>query len=259
MKGPAWLILPALLACVCTACSGTTSIDPVAQAADKTGAQGAEHVRFTGAIDSGLTHVSIAGNGDFQDDPQVGQLTVGFRSGSRSGTMREVVKSWTVYLTSSLFTGSLPEGKRWLSLDLQKAGKAAGVDFSRVAAQTPGQTLDQLRAGGRVTTVGTPTLSGVRTTHYRVIIDPSKLPDGDRIERLTHVQYGPVEVFVSSDGLVRRVHIVFSEAPAEGTLTYTTMTMDFSRYGESVRVPTPPAVDTFDETDAATELLHNGG
>ena len=28
-----------------------------------------------------------------------------------------------------------------MSLDLQKAGKSAGIDFSSISAQTPGQTL----------------------------------------------------------------------------------------------------------------------
>ena len=134
----------------------------------------------------------MTGSGDFRNDPTARPHDVALRrGGTTTGEITEVMKGWRIYMTSPLFARQLPQGKTWMSLDLQKAGKAAGVDFSSLSAQTPGQTLEQLKASGDVTKVGTETLDGVETTHYTATLDPAKIPNGARLQKLTAPRTSP--------------------------------------------------------------------
>lgn len=248
------LPLLAAIALAASACGGdTVALDPVAKAADTTSHQTSEHVEIT-ASGTGAdgTRLSMNGSGDFQNDPQLGEMTLSFASNSGAGTIREVLKDWRIYMTSSFFAGNLPDGKTWMSLDLKKATKSAGIDITSFSGQSPGQTLEQLEKSGNVVRVGGARIDGVATTHYRAVVDLSKVPNGDKIVKLTGVQYEPVEVWVARDGLVRRVHVAYS-VPASGSVE---MTMDYSRYGESVYVAVPDDSVTFDATGAAEKFLH---
>ena len=70
--------------------------------------------------------IRMTGSGDFRNDPQLGRMTLRFDAGGKTGELTEVTKGWRIYMTSPLFDGSLPNGKKWLSLDLQQAGKVGG-------------------------------------------------------------------------------------------------------------------------------------
>lgn len=251
------ILLPLLaaIALAASACGGdAVSLDPVAKAADTTVKQTSEHVEFTatGAGADGM-RIAMSGSGDFQNDPQLGELTLSFASGSGSSSIHEVMKDWTIYMTSPLFSRFLPDGKKWMSLDMKKATKALGIDITSFSSQSPTQTLEQLRQSGSVARVGRARLDGVATTHYRASVDLSKVPNGEKIVKLTGVKYEPVEVWVGRDGLVRRVVVSYS-APAQGGLK---MQMDFSHYGEPVYVQVPDASQTFDATAAAKNALHH--
>lgn len=250
----ALLPLLAAIALAASACGrDAVSLDPVAKAADTTSKQASEHVEFTAAgTGADGSRISMSGSGDFQNDPQLGEITLSFASSRGSNSIHEVIKDWKLYMTSPLFTQSLPAGKTWMSLDMKKATKALGVDITSLSSQSPGQTLQQLKASGSVARVGLARIDGVVTTHYRATVDLSKVPNGDKIVKLTGVQYEPVEVWIARDGLVRRVQVAYS-APAQGGMQ---MRMDFSRYGEPVYVNVPDDSVTFDATQAAESALH---
>jgi LppX_LprAFG lipoprotein len=248
------LPLLAAIALAAAACgSDAMSLDPVAQAADTTAKQTSEHVEFTatGAGANGM-RLSMTGSGDFQNDPQLGELTLSFASGSGSSSIHEVMKDWTVYMSSPLFSRFLPDGKTWMSLDMKKATKALGVDITSFSSQSPAHTLEQLRSSGSVVRVGRARVGGVLTTHYRATVDLSKVPNGDKIVKLTGIRSEPVEVWVGGDGLLRRVQLAYT-APAQGGVK---MQMDFSHYGEPVYVQVPDDSVTFDATKATEKLLH---
>jgi hypothetical protein len=252
----ALLLFP--LAALLAACGGDTlALDPVAQAAETTAKAGSEHVEFLGTSTVQGQKIQLSGSGDFRNDPQLGLMTMRFTAGSRTGEMTQVMKGWRMYMTSPLFAGLLPQGKKWMSLDLQKAGKAAGVDFSSLTAQTPGQTLQQLKASGDVRKVGAETVEGVETTHYTATLDPAKIPQGAKIQRLTGATYKPVDVWVDGDDHVRRLHM--SYATAVGVSTSSEMTMTFSDYGKDVRVSIPSDAETFDATGEAAKSMQSGG
>jgi hypothetical protein len=249
------LPLLAAIALAASACGGdVVSLDPVAKAADTTAKQQSEHVEFT-ATGTGPdgTRLSMSGSGDYQNDPQLGEMTLSFASSRGSFSIHEVMKDWKLYMSSSQFAQFLPDGKTWMALDMKKATKALGVDITSLSSQSPGQTLEQLKSSGGVTRVGRARIDGVVTTHYRGAIDLSRVPNGDKIVKLTGVRFEPVEVWVGNrDGLVRRVVLSYS-VPAQGSVQ---MKLDFSRYGAPVYVQVPDEAATFDATKATEKLLH---
>lgn len=256
----ALLLLP--LVAALAACGGDTlAIDPIAQAADTTAKAGSEHVEFLGVSTVQGQQIRMTGSGDFGNNPQLGRMTLRFDAGGKTGELTEITKGWRIYMTSPLFNGQLPSGKKWLSLDLEKAGKSAGLDFSSMTAQTPGQTLQQLKASGDVRKVGTETIDGVETTHYTATIDPAKIPNGARLQKLTGASYEPVDVWVDGDEHVKRLHIAYSMtgAAAAGVGSSNEMTMTFSDYGKQVDVSVPPDAETYDVTGETAKTLQNGG
>ena len=249
------LLAPILVAVAlaASACGGdVVSLDPVAKAADTTSSQASEHVEIAGTITAANgTRVTMTGTGDFQNAPQLGSLTMTIGSSAKTIAMTEVMKDWTIYLTSSVFAGQLPDGKTWMSLDLQKAGKALGIDFSSLGGQTPASTLQQLKGAAHVVRVGPATINGVATTQYRATIDVSKIPNAKKLVQLQQLSYQPVQVYVDKAGLLRRIHMAYT-SPVSGTAD---MTMDYSNYGEAVTAVVPDASQTYDMTDVAGHAL----
>jgi hypothetical protein len=253
----ALLPILAAIALAGSACGGdAVALDPVAKAATATSGQTSEHVVMTGSV-TGPTgeRLTLTGSGDFQNDPQLGTLTMTIGAGSKALAMTEVIKDWRMYMTSPLFSGLLPAGKTWMSLDLHSAGKRLGIDFSSYTGQTPSQTLEQLKAAGQVVRVGPATIGGVATTHYRATIDVSKIPNGKKLAQMAGLTYKPVDVYIDKAGLLRRIQMGYSSTVG-GTAS---MTMDYSNYGEAVNVAVPDDSVTYDVTDETNKALKSFG
>jgi LppX_LprAFG lipoprotein len=229
------------------ACGSTVSLDPVAKAADHTTAKGSEHVTYSGSVGVSGQTLQMTGAGDFQNDPRLGSMAMTMHGGGVNATVDAVMQGSTVYMRSSLFSSALPQGKSWVSIDVQKAGKKLGLDVSQFAQQSPTDTLAALEEAGSVTKVGDETVNGEATTHYKATIDFSKVPNGAAIQKLTNLQSVPVDVWIGSDGLLRRLTEQYS-AGAAGQTTTTSLTMNFSNYGEPVFVHVPSAAETVDMT-----------
>lgn len=249
MRFLALLALP-LSAVALTGCGGV-SLDAVAKAADTSASQTSEHLEMRATVSTNGQNVSMTGSGDFQNKPALGALT--FDVNGSSQTMHEVVSGTTVYLSSSMFGASLPAGKTWMSIDYAKTDKALGIQLPSVTSQSPADTLKTLEASGHVTKIGAETIDGIPTTHYVSTVDPDKLAKLTKALHTT-VTYRPIDVWIDSAGLVRRMRMSFSAAGSSSDMTF-----DLSNYGEAVNVAVPAAAETFDATAAATGALKNGG
>jgi hypothetical protein len=251
MARVALLLLPVLAVAV-SACGGST-LDPVANAATKSADQGTEHVTIQGTVAAKGQSFELTGEGDADNDKRVMSMHV-----SASGlAMDEVMNGWVIYMRSPLFASGLPAGKTWLKLDLEKAGKAVGIDFNAFSSYNPASTLDALKTAGHVEKVGEEEIDGAHTTHYTAQVDPAKVPNGAKVQQLTNAKYGPTDVWVDDDGLVRRLR---TDTTASGT--HSVMTMSFSDYGKTVDVQVPDDSQVMDATQlAATGLKQkaNGG
>jgi hypothetical protein len=238
-------------------CGDTVSLDPVAKAAEVSSKQASEHMSITASTTVGGRVVSFSGEGDFQNRPELGSLTM---SVPGQATDVVVIQSGTkMYMTSDAFRGQLPDGKSWLAMDMEKIRKTLGVSSPSMSSQSPTDMLAALRAAGdQVTKVGPETIDGIATTHYTAVVDPARAAKvnsalGTAIGET--VTYQPIDVWIDSEGLVQRMHIAYAMTGSALPSSVNDMTMTFSSYGESVNVKVPPSWETYDATSAAASVF----
>jgi hypothetical protein len=273
------VVLAAAVTAGCGGGSNALSLDPVAAAATKTQQAGAARIRFSVALSSPQLQAGKAfrlqGNGVI--DGTSGELT--FKLGSlgslagRTGipsdaSIKEIFLQqsgdYVVYLGLDSLAKQLPGGKHWIKLDVSKLGKAAGIDLGQLLSGSqlqPGDLLSMLEAdGAKIRTLGSASIDGAATTHYRVTVDPTKalqakglsspLLAGAVAQMPTAV---PVDVWIGKDGLVHRARISFGLAQSR-----LGMTMDLYDYGTHATIAAPPSSDVFDGTAFAQQGIGTG-
>jgi len=228
----------------------------VLRAAKKSSTAPSEHLKMQATASVQGQQVKITGSGDFDNSAHRGTMTAHASLGGIDLQIDEILDGTTIYMKSPLFAATLPAGKTWLKLDLEKVGKTKGIDFSALMSQDPNQAFAQLQASGQVTDVGDETLYGVPTTHYQGHIDISKLPQGAQIEAFTKAKYGPYNVWIGKDdGYVHQIALTYSYVtPGMGRQT-ATITTTFSDFGKSVIVSVPSDADVVDATGKTIQKL----
>ena len=240
------LLLLLILALVLGACGGdgddeggggtqVAALTPqrLALVADRTTATGGVRMSLEQTMTvAGQGTVPATAEGRFDTKSQRGEMTMSMDLSSIAGgdvpggdavKQRMVFDGLTFYMRSPLFESALPAGKRWLKFDMQALGKQAGFDIGVLAnqggSQDPTQVLAYLKAAsGDVTRVGSETVRGVATTHYKATIDFRKVPDSapadqraavrrsiEQLIELTGTSTSPIEVWIGEDGLARRI------------------------------------------------------
>jgi hypothetical protein len=278
-------VLPGLAAAIAlvlaiSGCGSTSAtLDPVAQAAEVTSHAGGAHLALTAHLSAaGLpAALTINGQGFFNYRSQEGTIGLdmsGLPTAAGAVHMEEIFKSAALYIGSPLFVGKLPGGAHWMKLDIARFGQALGLDLQSLTGgqSNPAQFLEYLKAsGGTVTPVGHELVRGVPTTHYRGTIDLSKvadvLPGANRAQvraALAKViaQIGasslPVDVWVDSARLVRRMEIVIS-ASAGGQSLRMQMSVELFGFGPTPPVTAPAQGDVYDATQVALAGLSASG
>jgi hypothetical protein len=157
-----------------------------------------------------------------------------------------------MYMKMPSLTSALPGGKPWVKFDLRAAAKSAGVDLGSLGAVDPKQGLQQLLASGDVKKIGTDTIGGVETTHYRAVIDMTRAakvpaPQRKQLRQLLKGMHGsaPVDVWIDADGRVRRESMSFDYGAGLQN-AQASMTMDFTDFGAPVDVAVPAADEVTD-------------
>ena len=287
----------AAAAAVTAGCGGgsgrAVSLDPVAAAATKSQQAGAARIRFALALSSPQTQgktLRMRASGAI--DGTSGELTfnlgslirqMGATQGVTPGATMAQLKhasikeifleqggDYVIYMRLGALASQIPGGKQWLELNLSKLGKSAGLDFGKLLSGSqlqPTDLLGMLRGeGAKIRRLGSATIDGIATTHYRVTVDVAK---AFQAKGLTSPMLGsfaaqmpklPEDVWIGKDGLVRRVAIDYSFAPA-GRQLHMRMTMNISDYGAHITIAAPPSGEVFDATQLAqssfgSALLH---
>jgi hypothetical protein len=247
----------------CGAGSIESAVDPVAQAADHTagagGVQIAMHLSMTAA---GQT-IPMDGSGVIDEQRRQGTFSMSFTApGVGAVKMDAIMDGHVIYMRLPSTLGSaIPGGKPWMKLDLEKVGKAAGIDLGALqqsGGNDLGQYLAFLRGAGGARVVGTDTIRGVPTTHYAAYIDFSKAAGRlggaakkalQQVQSMVGVSSIPVDVWVDRHQLVRRMTMEFStQTPIDLSMN---MTMDVLRYHVPVDVTPPPADQVYDASSLA--------
>ena len=126
-----------------TTTSASSPLDAVRAAAEKTAKAGSMQLALSAAA-TGSTTIAVAGAGGFDTTNHQGKLHLHFSTSGISSTLDVVLSGTDLYVTSPLFSLTLPAGKSWIKIDLTKGAKAAGVDLSSLLSQDPTQALDAL-------------------------------------------------------------------------------------------------------------------
>lgn len=253
-------------------------IDPVAKAATISNQAPGLRMNMLMRISSAALPAPITGTGsgsfntvahsgtfnltmNFGAIPQVAQAL-----GTSDLRIDEIVDGLTVYLKLPAALSRAPalHGKPWVKINLASAANALGVSglsslFNNPTSTDPSQLLRYLRAtSGDVHKVGTQSVDGFQTTEYRAQIDLNRVPNGfpaasraqvrqtiSQLERITHVRFLPMTVWIDQQHLVRRLEFSFSETVSGQPLSIGA-TVDVPQYGPQPTPQLPPASQVAD-------------
>lgn len=176
-----------------------------------------------------------------------------------------VLEGTQMYVRSSRF-GSLPEGRKWMGLDLSLGDE---VNTSLPAGGDVKGELDLLsKASGGIEKVGEEEVRGVATTRYRGTISVAdsvkrlREEGADTVATYTEEKGWPMhlEAWIDGKGLVRRMRIAVTK-PAEesnGPTTIDTRT-DFYDFGLEPEIEAPDSSEVFDVTSQTKEQVEASG
>ncbi|KAA2250159.1 hypothetical protein F0L68_39130 [Solihabitans fulvus] len=228
----------------------------LAGASDASRKAGSVKAAYTMETDDGTQSVTIgSGTGaiDFANHRSTAEMTMGGgESGRPNAKTVTVMDGSTAYLQMAV--GG--EGGHWIKFDLSKlAGPGGGTDLSNY--------LDLLAGATDSSQVGSDTVRGTATTHYKVTVDPKKLLDQhpelkafyDSLSELTKkvapsasagsdsaLAPKPYDVWIDGSGLVARVQSSMKTKSEGGKDATAKVTVEYYDYGMPVQI-TVPSVD----------------
>lgn len=258
----ALLALLALVAALLAACGDDGAQEPegaLAAAALKTAEAGSARVVLRGSASAAGRRVPISGDGTMDFDDPRARLRLGTDLPAAGRVDVDTLLDGTdLYVHAGGLTSLLLGGKSWAKIDLSEAAAArgAGLDWLGDLARSggPGQWLAWLALTGDPREVGSATVGGVETTHYRAEIDVTRLarsvdPALRRSLEALRVGRVPVEVWIDDQDLVRRLRLVVRREA--GLRLGLDLTMEFSDFGARVDATPPPSSDVRDVTALA--------
>ena len=204
--------------------------------------------------------VPLSVRGVFDRKSRRGAYTTKTKLGSQPFTVRQFADKQRIYFRSPAFAGKLPGRKSWLKIDVTQAARVPGLNVDALGvngpSQDPVQGLDYLQGAGAAQRLGTATVNGVATTHYRVQVDLERAAKRSAkgtarrsIDRLISSLDGltmlPVDVWIDGDHLVRRQHVTYT-ATVAGQRSAFDITTDYTAYGAKFDAHPPAVGDTFD-------------
>jgi hypothetical protein len=253
-----------------TGCGSVSqTVDPVAKAAAATARVPGYKMAATMNVSTaqGSTQMQMAGVIDRADG--TGQIAARETVLGHQLNINEVFSSLTFYLQTAGIPGlsKVTGGKAWVKFDMSRMLGAMGLG-SLPTGTDPSQFVDYLRAVSSSTkSLGSATVRGVATTHYRATIDLSKyanlVPASQRAEAkrgISTLEYAvgghalPIDAWVDHNDLVRRINLDFAECAA-GQHVKLGMMMDLYDYGPQKSTQVPSASDSYDITPLLTSSL----
>jgi hypothetical protein len=211
-------VLTTAFAGIAAAGDSGSDLQRVQRSGDELAKSGSAKFRGRSTLDTGGAGSKVAFDGRFDFGQRTGEYSTSLSAfgAPGKGKVRGLLLDGAVLLGLSALRSqpefeSIPEGKDWLKIDPDAVGT------SEVVQRDPSSSLDALRgATGRVTRVGSETIRGVNTTHYRVSLDLaqaiSNAPEAqrDRVETSV-IALGtrniPADVWIDAKGRVRKLHL----------------------------------------------------
>jgi hypothetical protein len=227
---------------------------------------------MTGKIKAGVQNLTVRGKGKVDRGKGRGAFTVISNAGAADLAVREVLDDGQLYMTSKLFKRQLPGKRSWVRIDIDKARDVPGFDPAALGTNgpsyDPAQGLDYLHGAGPAKRLGTATIRGTETTHYRADVDLKRAlkrtkNDASRasIEALLPLLGSkttiPVEVWLDDQHRVLRERVRY-QAELRGVENSMDFTTDYTAFGVSVAPAAPKASDTVDGLKLLTQNQPQG-
>jgi LppX_LprAFG lipoprotein len=175
--------------------------------------------------------------------------------GGKSASVQEITTADAIYMKVPGLAQS--SDKPWIKLSLSALKQQTGVDVQGLMSQgqgvDPAANVKMLTASKDARVVGTETVDGVRTTHYRgtySLSDGLARLDADQRQKMQQLlnQQGLTklnfDLWVDGQNLPRKVAMY---TPA-GSTTDLSITENISDYNKPVTVTAPPASEVTTET-----------
>jgi len=244
-----------------TAAKGTSgdpaALSAVAAAMNKADAAGT--VTMTGTTSSGTDgNAALTGQVEFSPASELSMT-----SRLKDQSLSTIFVGTSVYLNYPSLSAVLG-GKPWAKIDLSKASALGALSPIPVSTVTydPVSSIAALVASGAVTEVGTASVDGQQTTHYRGTLTTSQLSQqSGSATRLTAAQLSAltqtlqqsgtssetVDLWVGANGLPVEVKSV-----AQALIGETTSDLHLSEWGQAVKIGVPPSSEVYDMTKQLT-------
>ncbi|MBS1894553.1 MAG: LppX_LprAFG lipoprotein [Actinobacteria bacterium] len=224
---------------------GSSPLNAIAKAAEVTQREPGGRATLVAKVTVSNSPEGILESGtmEFEDNERArGTLKVKGLSNGKELEVESIVDGTTSYSNSDAFE-PIADGKKWVKLDFSGAAKLQGG-----ATPTPGNPQEGLKVLENVQdaeVVGKEQIDGVPTTHYRGTFPATEEVFGVK----SHFSAPRADVWIDSQGRVRRLRIVVAGSLNEGERT-TTIAMDinFVEFGRVPKIELPPADEAFDAT-----------
>jgi len=167
----------------------------------------------------------------------------------------------TAYIHFPLLAKQLPAGKSWIKGDAKEFSSAQQLgQFGSLAGTDPRDAFAVLKAvSGSIEAVGSDTIRGVETSHYRATIDTAKLEQLvpaaqqqtlgglDQSAKQAGLTEIPLDIWIGADQLVRKLSVgIDTTEPGTGQAVKASLVVELYDYGQPLDLQLPPADQVVD-------------
>lgn len=198
--------------------------------------------------------INITGHGASDFGAKASKLTMTSPMGQGKIQVRRMGGSVYMKLPGKVAGSMMPEGKTWMSMDTSKMGMRPGMTggFGGGSATSPMRPLKYLRGVSKVSKVGTDTVRGTQTTHYKAKIDLDKVAEkmnGKAAQSMKKVKKSldngtmPVDLWLDGQGRLRQEKVNL-QMDAKGRQVTSKTKVQYFDFGAPVHVSAPPKGET---------------
>jgi hypothetical protein len=234
---------------------GGGPLNAIAKAAEVTQREPGGRALINSTTTSSTTPEGLTETGSlvFDDSGRTrGTLTVRGHETGREEKVKVIADGTTSYASSSALE-ALPEGKKWMELDLSSAVKEK-TGSSVPAEGGPQEGLKVLETVLGAEQISKEEINGVPTTRYRGSLPVAEEVFGVKL----HASPPQVEVWIDAQDRVRRMQLVVSGTVGESEDSTTTkMAIDYVSFGQVPQINLPDPDEVFNATSKIESQLQS--
>ncbi|MDO0933292.1 hypothetical protein QQY66_16945 [Streptomyces sp. DG2A-72] len=225
----------------------------LSRAADRTEELGSAEVKMTTSIDGGAP-IAMDGTYSWGDgyafDVEMDTKAVQMQTLTDAPKVRCLFVDGDYYYDVDPQPSGPLAGKEWMKIDGSAVfGEDADQALSGSSGGSPSASMKSLKYAEDVEDLGTETVNGQRTTHYRAVLDKNKM---GKLKELYGDDESLYNSMLGADGsLTMDIWVGDKDLPVRLTQKTGAMkvTMDFEKFGATADVKAPPAAQTGDLTE----------